>query len=158
MWFCECGQLRFWTGEADGSHTSQHLADPYSFSHLQHGLILFWLVRWGLRRWKWQWQLWLALAIEAGWEIFENTEFVIGRYRDSTAALGYMGDSVLNSLGDILACGIGFYIAHRSGWRGTWLLFWAIELGMLLTIRDCLLLNVLMLVAPLEIVRQWQLR
>ena len=56
IWFCECGQLRFWTSQADGPHTSQHLADPYTFSHMQHGLVLFWLVCWAFRKWKWQWQ------------------------------------------------------------------------------------------------------
>ena len=157
LWFCECAQLRFWTNEADGPHTSQHLADPYSFTHMQHGLLLFLVVSWLFRKWKWPWQLWLALTIEAAWEVFENTEFVIDRYRQATASLGYTGDSVLNSMGDILACGLGFYLANRAGWRGTWILFWGIEIALLLTIRDSLLLSVLMLVTPLEIVKQWQL-
>jgi len=157
IWFCECGQLRFWTSQADGPHTSQHLADPYTFSHMQHGLVLFWLVGWAARRCKLQWQLWLVLSIEASWEVFENTELVINRYRETTAALGYTGDSVLNSVGDILACWAGFVLAHRCGWWGTWILFWGIELTMLLTIRDSLLLNVLMLVMPLQAVKQWQM-
>jgi len=156
IWFCECGQVRFWTSEADGPHTSQHLTDPYSFSHVQHGLLLFLFVGWAFRRWKLPWQLWLVLTIEAGWELLENTALVIDRYR-MTAALGYNGDSILNSMGDILSCGVGWFLARRLGWRGTWLLFLTIELTMLLTIRDCLLLNVLMLVYPLDVVKQWQL-
>ena len=157
IWFCECSQMRFWTSEADGPHTSQHLADPYSFSHMQHGLILFWLVGWAFRKWKWQWRLWLTLTLEAAWEVFENTQFVIDRYRQTTAALGYTGDSVLNSVGDILACWIGFLLAQKLGWKRTWILFWLIEVAMLLTIRDSLLLNVLMLIMPLQVIREWQL-
>lgn len=156
IWFCECGELRFWTSEADGLHTSQHLTDPYTFSHVQHGLLLFLFVSWAFRRWKWAWQLCLVLAIEAGWELFENGPWVIDRYR-ATAALGYNGDSVLNSMGDILACCLGCYLARRIGGRKTWIVFWAIEFVMLLTIRDSLLLNVLMLAVPLEAVKQWQL-
>ena len=156
IWFCECGQLRFWTSEADGPHTSQHLTDPYSFSHVQHGLLLFLLVAALFGRWKWPWQLGLVLTLECGWEIFENTSWVIDRYR-MTAALGYNGDSILNSMGDVLSCLVGWALARRLGWRGTWLLFLTIELTMLLAIRDCLLLNVLMLVYPLDVVRQWQL-
>jgi len=156
IWFCECGQLRFWTSEADGPHTSQHLADPYSFTHFLHGLLLFWLVTWALRRWKWPWQCWAALAIEAAWEIIENTQLVIGRYRE-TAALGYNGDSILNSLGDIGACWLGLEVARRIGWRGTWVLFFVIEAVLITTIRDSLLLSVLMLVSPIDAVREWQL-
>ncbi len=161
IWFCDCQRPQFWTSQADGPHTSQHLSDPYSFSHMQHGLVLFWMVGWLLRKCgvhcKWQWRLAVVLAIEAGWEIFENTQLVIDRYREGTAALGYNGDSITNSVGDLLACGLGFYLAHRAGWRGTWLLFWIVEIGMLITIRDSLLLNVLMLVWPLEAVRSWQM-
>lgn len=156
IWFCECQQLRFWTSEADGRHTSQHLADPYTFSHLQHGLLLFFAAKWLFPRWKWQWQWWWALAVEAAWEIFENSSWVIDRYRQ-TAALGYNGDSVLNSVGDIVACGLGLYVAHRLGWRATCVLFVAIEVVMLLTIRDSLLLNIVMLLMPLEAIKQWQL-
>jgi hypothetical protein len=156
-WFCECGQLRFWVAEAQSNHTSQHLFDPYSFSHIQHGLVLFFLVSWLARRWKWPWQLWLVVVIEAGWEILENTPMVIDRYRNATAALGYTGDSILNSLGDLLSCAIGFLLARRLGWRVTWVLFLSIETIMVITIRDSLLLNVLMLVYPLEFIRIWQL-
>ncbi len=156
IWFCECGQLRFWTSEADGPHTSQHLTDPYSFSHVQHGLLLFLFVGWAFRRWKLPWQFLLVLTIEAGWELLENTAWVIDRYR-MTAALGYNGDSILNSMGDIISCGVGWTLARRLGRRGTWLLYLVIELTMLYAIRDCLLLNVLMLVYPLEVVREWQL-
>ena len=157
VWFCACGEIQVWVAAAQSSHTSQHLLDPYSFSHVQHGLVLFCVVSWLAKKWHWKWQLWLTVLIEAGWEILENTPWVISRYRESTAALGYTGDSVLNSVGDILSCAAGFMIARRLGWNATWVLFAAIEALMLVTIRDSLLLNVLMLVWPLEVVKQWQM-
>ena len=157
-WLCQCGQLRLWVADAYSAHTSQHLADPYSFTHLQHGLVLYWLVRWIVPKWKWPWQFWLVLTVECGWEILENTPQIINRYRDATAALGYTGDTIINSAGDILACAIGALAAQRLGWRRTWLLFVAIEVALLLTIRDSLLLNVLMLLTPLEAVKQWQMQ
>lgn len=158
VWFCECGTLRFWVSDANGSHTSQHFADPYTLSHIQHGLVLCWLVGWLARRWKWAWQVWLCVLVEAVWEVVENTQFVIDRYRQATAALGYTGDSIVNSLGDVLACYLGVLIAKRLGWNATWVLFFAIEILMLVTIRDSLLLNVLMLFYPIEAIKRWQLR
>jgi hypothetical protein len=158
LWFCECGNLRFWISDPNGPHTSQHLADPYTFTHFQHGLGFFWAVRFVFKRWKWQWQLWLALTIEATWEVVENTEWVINRYRDATAALGYTGDTILNSFGDLLACFFGIYVAYRIGWRLTWILFFAIELLLIVTIRDSLLLNILMLFYPIQAIKDWQTR
>ncbi|MCA9229277.1 MAG: DUF2585 family protein [Planctomycetales bacterium] len=155
-WFCECNQLRVLIGDAYSSHTSQHLLDPYSLTHVQHGLVLFFLVGSLAHDWRWPWQLWLAIAIEAAWEIFENTPFVIDRYRTTTAALGYNGDSVLNSVGDILACTLGVLVARRLGWRKTCALFFTIELVLLVTIRDSLLLNVVMLLVPNEALIEWQ--
>ena len=157
LWFCECGSLRFWISDPNGEHTSQHLADPYTLTHFQHGLVFFWAVRLVFKRWTWQWQLWLALAIEAAWEVVENTEWVIDRYRDATAALGYTGDTILNSFGDLLACLIGIYVAHRIGWRFTWILFLACELLLIVTIRDSLLLNIVMLFVPIQAIKQWQM-
>jgi len=155
-WFCECRRLRLWVGEAYSGHTSQHLLDPYSLTHLQHGLIFFFFVGWCASRWNWPWQLWVAIALESAWEIFENTPFVIDRYRTTTAALGYNGDSVLNSMGDILSCTVGVLVARRLGWRRTCVLFFAIEGLLLVTIRDSLLLNVVMLLVPNEALIEWQ--
>ena len=157
VWFCECGSLRFWISDPNGPHTSQHLADPYSLTHMQHGLVFFWVVHMLFKRWTWPWQLWLALAIEAAWEIVENTRWVINRYRDATAALGYTGDSVLNSVGDLAACWLGIVIAQRIGWRATWILFFACEALLIFTIRDSLLLNIVMLFFPIESLKQWQM-
>ena len=157
VWFCECGSLRFWVSDPNSQHTSQHLADPYSLTHMQHGLVFFWVVHMLFKRWTWPWQLWLALAIEAAWEIVENTQWVINRYRDATAALGYTGDSILNSVGDLVACWLGIVIAQRIGWRATWILFFACEAVLILTIRDSLLLNIVMLFFPIESLKQWQI-
>jgi hypothetical protein len=98
-----------------------------------------------------------VLAIEGCWEIVENTHFVIDRYREATAALGYTGDSILNSLGDMLACWLGAVLARRLGWNVTWVLFFAVEVMLLATIRDSLLVNVLMLLYPISAIKAWQL-
>lgn len=143
-WWCACGG-------------SQHLLDPYSLSHVLHGFLFWWLLAWLAPRLAVGWQFVLALAIEAGWEILENSPWVIERYRQATAAVGYSGDSVLNSLGDLASAGLGFWIARRLGWRWTLGLFIAVELILLATIRDNLTLNVLMLVLPLPGVKAWQM-
>jgi hypothetical protein len=156
VWFCECRTLLFWIADAYSSHTSQHLLDPYTLSHVQHGLLLYWGLVWLAPRWSWQARLVAATAIEAAWEILENSEFVVNRYREATAALGYTGDSVVNSLGDLLACVLGFAIAGKIGWRWTAAIYVAVELTMLWWIRDSLLLNVLMLFYPVEAIKEWQ--
>jgi hypothetical protein len=157
IWFCECQQLLFVVAEAWSSHTSQHLLDPYSLSHLQHGLVFYWALIWLMPRTSWQARLVVSTAIEASWEITENSEFVINRYREATASLGYAGDSIVNSLGDVLSCVVGFALAGRIGWRWSLVVFVGIEGAMLVWIRDSLLLNVLMLFHPVETVKQWQM-
>lgn len=156
VWFCDCRRLLFWIADAYSEHTSQHLFDPYSLTHLQHGLIFYWALAWLAPRASWQTRLVAATVVEALWEIVENSEFVINRYREATAALGYTGDSVINSLGDLLSCVAGFAIASKIGWRWTLALFVGIELGLVLWIRDSLVLNVLMLFYPIEAVKKWQ--
>jgi hypothetical protein len=157
IWFCKCGDLLFVVAQAYSSHTSQHLSDPYSLTHLQHGLVFYWVLLWLAPRWTWQSRLVGATAIEAAWEMVENSALVINRYRDATAALGYEGDSVVNVLGDLLACVLGTAVANRLGWRGSLALFVAIEVGLLIAIRDSLLMNVLMLFYPVEWLKQWQM-
>ncbi len=157
IWFCECSRLRFVIADAWSEHTSQHLLDPYSLTHLQHGLLFFWALLWLAPRASWPTRLVLSTAIEGLWEIAENTPWVIDRYRERTAALGYAGDSVVNSLGDLLACVAGFALARKIGWRWSLALFVAIELALLATIRDSLSLNVAMLFIPLESLKQWQM-
>lgn len=156
LWLCSCGRFRPWLGDAWGSETSQQLFDPYSFTHVLHGFVLCGVLAFLLPRAGWRWRLALAVAAEAAWEVIENTEFVINRYRETTAALGYNGDTVVNSLGDVLACTAGFLIARRLGALKTLIVFALTEVVLLLWIRDSLLLNVLLLVYPSETLRAWQ--
>jgi hypothetical protein len=156
VWFCTCGTFLFWNGDAWGSETSQHLFDPYTFTHVLHGLgfyALLWLTMAKLRT---VWRFWLAVLIESIWEVIENTNLVIQRYREATAALGYNGDSVINSLGDIVACGVGFWIARQLGLKRSLVVFALVEISLLLTIRDSLLLNIVMLIYPSESLKGWQ--
>jgi hypothetical protein len=157
VWFCDCQELLFIVADAWSPHTSQHSLDPYSLTHLQHGLVFYWALLWLAPRSSWQWRLVASTAIEALWEIVENSPIVINRYREATAALGYLGDSVVNAVGDVGSCIVGFAVASKLGWRWSAALFIAIEAGLILAIRDSLLLNVLMLFAPLEVIKQWQL-
>jgi len=156
-WWCECGRAIPWISDVWSAHASQHLFDPYSFAHVLHGFLFWWLIAWLFPKLPFGWQLCIALAIEASWEIFENTQFVINRYREATAALGYEGDSIVNSLGDMLSAGLGFTLAKRLGWRLTLALFVAIEIVLIITIRDSLLLNIVMLLTPIESVKRWQM-
>jgi len=156
-WWCSCGQPFLWAGDIWSSHNSQHLLDPYAFTHVLHGFVFFWLLSWLLSRLPRLWQLWLAILLEALWEVFENTEFTIQRYREATAALGYYGDSVANSLGDVVTCGIGFLIAQRIGFRRSVVAFAVTELVLLIWIRDSLLLEILMLIYPIDSLKTWQM-
>jgi hypothetical protein len=151
---CTCGEIALW-GPV-GPTQSQMLADWYSFSHVVHGLIfyaLLWLVA---RRMPVEWRLLVAMLVEASWEIVENTPMVIDRYRTATAALGYAGDSVVNSLSDIAMMAIGFLAARKLPLWGAILLFIALELIPLVVIRDNLFLNIWMLLAPNDALRSWQ--
>ena len=103
------------------------------------------------------WRLVIALAAEAAWEILENTNAVIDRYRETTAFLGYRGDTVVNSIGDILCCGVGVLIARKLGWLRSLAIFLATEIVLLFWIRDSLLLEMLMLVYPIDGIKHWQL-
>ena len=156
LWLCDCGRFRVWLGDAWGPETSQQLFDPYSFTHVLHGFAFAGLLALLLPRAGWRWRLALAVAAEALWEVFENTPFVIERYREATAALGYNGDTVVNSLGDVIACGAGALLARRLGALKTLLVFALTEVVLLFWIRDSLLLNVLLLVYPSETLKAWQ--
>ena len=158
LWICSCGQIYLWTGNVWSSDNSQHLFDPYSFSHLLHGVVFLWALAWTIPRLLSPlWSLWLALTVESGWEVFENSAFVINRYRETTASLGYEGDTIVNSLGDIFICGVGFVLAYYIGFRRSLALFVIVEVTMLFWIRDSLILNVIMLIYPIEAIKVWQL-
>jgi hypothetical protein len=153
---CTCGTVDLWVGSRDSPRTSQMLADWYSFSHVVHGLLFYaglWLVA---RRWPVEWRFLAALLIEASWEVIENTPFVIGRYRETTAALGYTGDSVVNSLSDIAMMAIGFLVARKLPLWATVGLLFVLELVPLFVIRDNLTLNIWMLFWPTDAVLNWQ--
>jgi len=156
LWWCACRGF-IWTSDAWGSRTSQTFLDPYSFTHLLHGLMFCGLLALLIRGMEIRWRLFMAIAIESAWELIENTNTVIERYREATAALGYQGDTVVNSLGDILCCGIGFMIAWRLGWRRSIMIFVATEIFLLIWIRDSLLLEVIMLVYPVNAIKIWQI-
>ena len=155
LW-CSCDYLLLWSEDPWSSDNSQHLLDPYSFTHLLHGFLLCGLLALMVPRLSAVWQLWLAVSIEAVWEVIENSEFVIRRYREQTAALGYHGDTIVNSLGDILVFGVGFVLAHRLGFRRTFALYVLTEVTLAFWIRDNLTLNVLMLIYPIEAIKEWQ--
>jgi hypothetical protein len=153
---CTCGAVDLWVGARDSPKTSQMLADWYSLSHVVHGLLFYaalWLVA---RRWPVKWRFLAALLVESSWEVIENTPFVIDRYRATTAALGYSGDSVINSLSDILMMVVGFFVARKLPvWASVGLLM-ALELMPLFVIRDNLALNVWQLLAPNPAIQAWQ--
>jgi hypothetical protein len=153
---CTCGSIELWVGARNSARTSQMLADWYSLSHVVHGLLfyaLLWLVA---RRWPMEWRFLAALVIEAAWEVTENTPLVIDRYRTTTAALGYTGDSVINSLSDILMMALGFLAARKLPLWAAALLLIALEIIPLFAIRDNLTLNVWTLIAPNPALQAWQ--
>ena len=153
---CTCGTVKLWHGVVKSSENSQHLSDWYTFSHVIHGFLFFgglWLVG---RRWPIGARLVAALVVEAGWEILENTDLVINRYREATIALDYYGDSVINSVSDITAMAFGFVLASRLPVRVVVGLALTMEVVAGYVIHDNLTLNVLMLLYPLEAVKQWQ--
>jgi len=157
IWICDSGEIKLWVNDAWSSDNSQHITDPYSFSHLQHGLIFFFLFGWIFSKFSVIWQFAISIFIESIWEVVENSKMIIDRYREATAALGYSGDAIINSMADIFYCGLGFWVAKLLGWKLTLLLFVVIEIMMVLIIKDSLLLNVIMLIYPLDAIREWQM-
>lgn len=157
---CTCGTVKIWHGIVTSSENSQHLSDWYTFSHIIHGFIFFGLAhlagRAAGRPIPVRAAFVAALVAEAGWEVFENTDFIINRYREATIALDYYGDSVVNSMADIGAMVFGFFLGFRLPVWLTILTGVAMELFTLVMIGDNLTLNVLMLLWPLESVKEWQ--
>jgi hypothetical protein len=151
------GQFGWWETNIWSRENSQRFADPYSFSHFVHGVLIYgglWLVA---RRLPVRQRLLLATLVEAGWELLENSPFIINRYREATISLGYVGDSVLNSLSDILMMTLGFLFAYRIKPPVALATVFIIELGCAWWIRDNLTLNIIMLIHPVEAIKHWQM-
>jgi len=157
VFWCQCGTLIPWSWDVESMHNSQHLIDPYFFSHVLHGLFFFALLHWLCGSVSLQKRFWAAVLFECAWEVLENSPMIIDRYRSVTVSLGYVGDSISNSSFDIFACILGFVLAFRlKVWQSV-CFFLTTEIVMTLVIRDCLTLNVLMLVSPIEAIKQWQM-
>ena len=155
---CKCGYVKLWHFDVESAENSQHLIDWYTPSHIIHGFIFYWLL-WLASRWvklSFGMRLVLAVAIEASWEVIENTDFVINHYREMTISLDYYGDSVINSVSDILFMVLGFFLAARLPVWLTVVIAVALEVFIGAMIRDNLTLNVLMFLWPLDSVLQWQ--
>lgn len=153
---CACGYVKLWHGQTVSSENSQHLTDWYTPSHVLHGLIFYGLLWLIARRLSVGGRLVIATLVEAAWEIAENTDAVIDRYRSATIALDYHGDSVVNSMADIAAMWAGFALARVLPLWASAALFLGAEAVTIWLIRDGLMLNILMLLWPLESVRAWQ--
>ena len=150
------GMFGWWDGNIWGNENSQRVADAYSFSHIIHGMLFYAFFWWISRKVPLKYRFIMALILEAGWEILENSPIIIDRYRAATIAQGYIGDSVLNSVSDVFMAAIGFTIARSSKVWVTVSLIVIIELGTLFWIRDNLTLNVVMLVHPVQSIKVWQ--
>ena len=153
---CTCGTIALWEPSATSARTSQMLSDWYSPSHVIHGMIFYGLLWLFFGRQPIGHRFLAALTIEAGWELVENTPLIIDRYREATMALGYTGDSVINSLSDIGMMALGFIIARKLPVPAVVALAVALEVAALVVIRDNLTLNIIMLLAPSDAIRAWQ--
>jgi hypothetical protein len=156
VWWCQQGDWSPISITVWSPHNSQHVLDAYSLSHVLHGVIFygfFWLFR---NRMNLGWRLVGALAIEVAWELMENSPIIINRYRAATISLGYEGDSVINTMGDVASFVVGYFVAQRLGLWWSIVFCLVVDGAMLIIMRDNLALNVLMLLWPIDAIRRWQ--
>lgn len=157
VWWCQAGDMVPWSWDIWTTHNSQHIFDPYSFTHVLHGVLEFWLIGLVFRRVPLAWRLLIAVFIETTWEVAENSTYIIERYRTVTLSLDYFGDSIINSLADIVCCATGFAIAYKLKFWKSLALFLATEAVLIVWIRDSLLINIVMLLYPIEAIKAWQM-
>jgi hypothetical protein len=150
------GHFGWWDGNIWSNENSQRVADAYTFSHICHGMLTYGLLFLVARRMPLAYRFLLAVAFEGAWEILENSPLIINRYRAVTISIGYTGDSVLNSVFDVVFMAVGFWIAKLAAVRTTIILVILMEVGCLFWVRDNLTLNVIMLVHPVEAIKKWQ--
>lgn len=157
VWWCQAGDYTPCSWDIWTRHNSQHVLDPYSFTHILHGVLEFWLIGLVFKKLPLAWRLVLAVLIESSWEVAENSSYIINRYREETISLDYFGDSIINSMSDIMACATGFFIAYKLKFWKSLALFLATEAILILTIRDSLIINIIMLIYPIEAIKHWQI-
>jgi len=157
VWWCQAGDMVPWSWNIWSTHNSQHIIDPYSFTHVLHGVIEFWLIGFVFRRMPIVWRLALAIFIESSWEVAENSTMVIERYRAATISLDYFGDSIINSIADIACCATGFVIAYKLKFWRSLLLFLTTEALLIVFIKDSLVINIIMLLFPIDAIKNWQM-